>query len=76
MLDLIKALRADVEEACEAERCDWHLGRGVYGYLGALARLVQDGDRDPAVALNEARSAVGFLAAVPRLPTIRQGSPR
>jgi len=48
--------------------------RGVYGYVGCLIRLVEDGDRDPSRALNEARSAAGFLCAVPRLPDPRPRS--
>ncbi|GJD45842.1 hypothetical protein AFCDBAGC_3719 [Methylobacterium cerastii] len=72
----LRALRADVEADVEMERVDAHLGRGVHGYLGALARLVADGDRDPSRALNEGRSAAGFLRAVPRLPTPRPWSDR
>lgn len=67
----LRALRLDVEADVELERVDGSLGRGVHGYLGALVRLVEDGDRDPSVALNEGRSAAGFLRAVPRLPAPR-----
>ncbi|MCK2055285.1 hypothetical protein [Methylobacterium sp. 37f] len=76
IVSLLRALRADVEADVETGRVDGHLGRGVYAYVGALARLVEDGDRDPGIALNEARSAAGFLRAVPRLPDVRPWSPR
>ena len=71
MLALLKAIRSDVEADVEAERVDGHLGRGVYAYVGALIRLVEAGDRDAGIALNEARSAAGFLRAIPRLPPVR-----
>lgn len=71
----LRALREDVETAVELEHVDANLGRGVHGYLGALVRLVADGDRDPTRALNEARSAAGFLRAVPRLPAPRPWRP-
>ena len=71
VLSELRALRLEVEEDVELERVDGNLGRGVYGYIGALVRLVEDGDRDPSIALNEGRSAAGFLRAVPRLPAPR-----
>ncbi len=71
----LRALRESVEDDVERELVDGHLGRGVHGYLGALLRLVGDGDRDPTIALNEGRSAAGFLRAVPRLPDVRPWSP-
>lgn len=64
-------LRESVEAAVFDGRVEATLAGGVYAYVGALLRLVEDGDRDPAVALDEARSAVGFLLAVPRLPPAR-----
>lgn len=64
-------LRDAIEEDLDRKRVDTNLGRGVYGYVGCLIRLVEDGDRDPARSLNEARSAAGFLRAVPRLPDPR-----
>jgi len=67
----LRALREDIETAVELERVDGHLGRGVHGYLGALVRLVADGDHDPAHALIEGRAAVAFLRAFPPLPTPR-----
>jgi hypothetical protein len=67
----LRTLRDAVEDDVMFEVVDQHLGRGVYAYVGALVRLVEDGDRDPAIALNEAKSAVGFLAAIPRLPDAR-----
>jgi len=70
----LRALRESVEADVELERVDAHLGRGVHAYLGALVRLVADGGRDPSIALNEARSAAGFLRAVPRLPDARTWS--
>lgn len=71
----LRALRESVEADVEGERLDCHLGRGVHGYLGALIRLVECGDRDPHRAVNEGRSAAGFLRAVPRLPATRPWSP-
>lgn len=67
----LRELRASVEASVELERVDGHLGRGVHGYLGALARLVADGDRDPVHALVEGRAAVAFLRSFPPLPTPR-----
>ncbi|MCP1546283.1 MAG: hypothetical protein MIN69_00465 [Methylorubrum extorquens] len=67
----LRLLRESIEDSLDRQRVDTNLGRGVYGYVGALIRLVEDGDRDPALALNEARSAAGFLHAVPRLPDPR-----
>lgn len=70
----LRALRESVEADVEGERLDGHLGRGVYGYLGALIRLVEEGAREPHRAVNEGRSAAGFLRAVPRLPVPRPWS--
>lgn len=70
----LQALRADVEADVELERVDANLGRGVHGYLGALARLVADGDRDPVHALVEGRAAVAFLRSFPPLPATRPWS--
>ncbi|MRI56571.1 hypothetical protein D8770_21795 [Methylobacterium sp. DB1607] len=67
----LRLLRESVEAAVLDERVEATLAGGVYAYASALLRLVEDGDRDPAVALREARSAVGFLLAVPRLPPAR-----
>ncbi|AWI91968.1 hypothetical protein C0214_27170 (plasmid) [Methylobacterium sp. DM1] len=67
----LRLLREAIEEDLDHRRIDENLGRGVYGYVGCLIRLVEDGDRDPARSLNEARSAAGFLRAVPRLPDPR-----
>jgi len=67
----LRLIRESVEDDVMAETVDANLGRGVYSYVGALVRLVEDGDRDPAIALNEAKSAAGFLRAVPRLPDVR-----
>ncbi|MBE7246824.1 MAG: hypothetical protein INR63_17920 [Actinomycetospora chiangmaiensis] len=67
----LKSLREDVEAAVTEEAVDGHLGRGVYAYVGALVRLVEDGDRAPAVALAEAAAALGFLRSVSRLPDPR-----
>ena len=67
----LRLLREAIEEDLDRNRVDTNLARGVYGYVGCLIRLVEDGDRDPSRALNEARSAAGFLRAVPRLPDPR-----
>lgn len=67
----LRLLRDAIEEDLDRKCVDGNLGRGVYGYVGALIRLVEDGDRDPVRSLNEARSAAGFLRAVPRLPDPR-----
>ena len=67
----LRLLRDALEEDLDRKRVDENLARGVYGYVGALIRLVEDGDRDPVRSLNEARSAAGFLRAVPRLPDPR-----
>lgn len=67
----LRDLRASVEASVELERVDGHLGRGVHGYLGALVRLVADGDRDPARALMEGKAAVAFLRSFPPLPAPR-----
>ena len=70
----LRLLRDAVKEDLDRRRVDENLGRGVYGYVGCLIRLVEDGDRDPVRSLNEARSAAGFLRAVPRLPDPRPRS--
>lgn len=67
----IRLLRESVEADVFDERAEATLATGVYAYLAALHRLVEDGDREPGRALREARSAVGFLRAVPRLPPVR-----
>ncbi len=64
-------LREFVEAGVLDETVEPTLAGGVYAYASALLRLVEDDDRDPAVALREARSAVGCLLAVPRLPPAR-----
>lgn len=67
----LRLLRESVETAVLDERVEPTLATGVYAYIAALLRLVEDGDREPGRALREARSAVGFLNAVPRLPPAR-----
>lgn len=67
----LRLLREAIEEDLDRKRVDENLARGIYGYVGCLIRLVEDGDRDPARSLNEARSAAGFLRAVPRPPDPR-----
>jgi hypothetical protein len=67
----LRILRDSVEAAVLDQRVEATLAGGVYAYVGALVRLVEDGDREPGRALREARSAVGFLNAVPRLPPAR-----
>lgn len=67
----LRRLRESVEAAVFDERVEATLAGGVYAYLAALLRLVEDGDREPGRALREARSAVAFLNAVPRLPSAR-----
>lgn len=67
----LRALRDIVEGECLDERVDANLGAGVHRYVVALVRLVEDGDRDPSIALNEGLSAAGFLRVVPRLPPVR-----
>lgn len=74
VLSELRLLREAVEEDLDRKRVDTNLARGVYGYIGALVLLVEDGDREPSRALNEARSAAGFLRAVPRLPDPRSRS--
>lgn len=74
VLSELRLLRDSIDEDVDRQRVDTNLGRGVYGYIGALVRLVEDGDRDPSRALNEARSASEFLRAVPRLPDPRPRS--
>lgn len=71
VLSELRLLRDAIEDDLDRKRVDTNLGRGVYGYVNCLIRLVEDGDRDPARSLNEARSAAGFLRAVPRLPDPR-----
>lgn len=71
VLSELRLLREAIDEDVDRQRVDTNLGRGVYGYVACLIRLVEDGDRDPSRALNEARSAAGFLRAVPRLPDPR-----
>lgn len=71
VLSELRLLREAIDEDVGRQRVDENLGRGVYGYVGALIRLVEDGDRDPVRSLSEARSAAGFLRAVPRLPDPR-----
>ena len=67
----LRSLRESVEAAVFDQRVEATLATGVHAYLGALLRLVEDGDREPGRALREARAAVAFLAAVPRLPPVR-----
>ena len=67
----IRCLRDDVEAAVLDQRVEPTLATGIYAYVGALLRLVEDGDRDPDLAAGEGRAAVGFLRAVPRLPPAR-----
>ncbi|MBI1689292.1 hypothetical protein [Methylorubrum sp. DB1722] len=74
VLSELRLLREAIDEDVDRKRVDTNLGRGVYGYVGCLIRLVEDGDRDPSRALNEARSAAGFLCAVPCLPDPRPRS--
>ncbi|TXM72456.1 hypothetical protein FV226_12275 [Methylobacterium sp. WL12] len=74
----LRALRDIVEAEVFDQRVDACLGPGVHRYVAALVRLVEDGDRDPSIALNEGLSAAGFLRVVPRLPPVRarQWSPQ
>lgn len=67
----LRCLRDNVEAAVLDQRVEPSLAGGVYSYVAALIRLVEDGDRDPELAVGEGRAAVGFLRAVPRLPTAR-----
>ena len=67
----LRSMRDDVEAAVLDERVEPSLAAGVYGYVAALLRLVEDGDRDPELAASEGHAAVGFLRAVPRLPPAR-----
>jgi hypothetical protein len=67
----LRRLRESVEANVFDERVEATLAGGVYAYVGALLRLVEDGDREPGRALREARAAVAFLATVPRLPPAR-----
>lgn len=67
----LRILRESVEADVFDECVEPTLATGVYAYVGALLRLVEDGDREPGRALREARAAVGFLRIVPRLPPAR-----
>ena len=67
----LRTLRESVEVAVLDERVEGTIAVGVYAYLGALIRLVEDGDRAPDLALAEGSAAVDFLRAVPRLPPAR-----
>lgn len=73
-LHALRSLRDDVETAVLDERVEATLAGGVYAYVAALIRLVEDGDRDPGLAVAEGRTAVGFLRGVPRLPPARPRS--
>ncbi|NEU13930.1 hypothetical protein G3T14_17605 [Methylobacterium sp. BTF04] len=70
-LSQLRLLRDRVEGQVTDGAVEPTLGQGVYGYLAALLRLAEDGDRDPVLALRESRSAAGFLASIPRLPPAR-----
>jgi hypothetical protein len=70
-VNALRSLRDDVEAEVLDQRVEASLAIGVYAYVAALIRLVEDGDRDPALAAGEGRAAVGFLRAVPRLPPAR-----
>jgi hypothetical protein len=67
----LRLLRDRVEGLVTDGVVEPSLGRGVYAYASALLRLAEDGDRDPALALREARCAAGFLASVSLLPPAR-----
>ncbi|KQP62170.1 hypothetical protein [Methylobacterium sp. Leaf112] len=64
----LRDLRDDIEGRVTDGVVEPSLGRGVFAYASALLRLAEDGDRDPALALREARSAAAFLASVSLLP--------
>lgn len=64
-------MRETVEVEVLDERVEGTLATGVYAYISALVRLVEDGDRDPDIALAEGAAAVDFLRGVPRLPPAR-----
>lgn len=70
-LPALRFLRESVEVEVLDERVEGTVAAGVYVYLAALIRLVEDGDRDPHLALAEGSAAVAFLRAVPRLPPAR-----
>lgn len=70
-LPTLRSLRESVEIAVLDEEVEGTLAVGVYAYVSALVRLVEDGDRDPQTALAEGSAAVAFLRAVPRLPPAR-----
>ena len=70
-VNALRSMRDDVEAAVLDQRVEPSLASGIYGYVAALLRLVEDGDRDPELAAGEGRAAVGFLRAVPRLPPAR-----
>ncbi|WP_246691522.1 hypothetical protein [Methylobacterium sp. WL12] len=67
----LRDLRDRVEDQVMDGAVEPTIGRGVYAYAAALLRLAEDGDRDPALALREARSAAGFLASIAILPPAR-----
>ncbi|WP_375453480.1 hypothetical protein [uncultured Methylobacterium sp.] len=67
----LRALRDHVEGQVTDGTVEPTLGRGVYAYAVSLLRLAEDGDRDPTLALREARSAAGFLASIAILPPAR-----
>ncbi|KQT93312.1 hypothetical protein ASG60_08030 [Methylobacterium sp. Leaf469] len=70
-LPALRSLRESVETSVLDEAVDGTLAVGVYAYISALVRLVEDGDRAPDIALAEGSAAVAFLRAVPRLPPAR-----
>jgi hypothetical protein len=70
-LPALRFLRESVEVEVLDERVEGNVAAGVYAYLAALIRLVEDGDRDPPLALAEGAAAVDFLRGVPRLPPAR-----
>lgn len=67
----LRLLRDRIEGQVTDGAVEPTLGRGVYGYLAALLRLAEDGDRDPALALREAGTAAAFLATITILPPAR-----
>lgn len=67
----LRCLRDEVEAAVLDELVEPSLAGGIYAYVAALLRLVEDGDREPELAAGDGRAAVGFLRAVPRLPPAR-----
>lgn len=68
---ILRALRDSVEAAVLDEAVEPTLATGVYRYVAALLRLVEDGDRDGVQALREGNAALAFLLTVPRLPPAR-----